>query len=132
MQHNDKIQGVILSLLGGITLVLGAWGAHGLKSLIAPEEYQRFEIGFFYQVFHLTVLLVIWSSHKISTRIKPWIYRSMGLGILFFSGSLYLMSAKALLFFDSSFLGPLTPIGGVLFIVGWLLLGWGVLKKMRG
>jgi len=42
------------------------------------------------------------------------------------------MSAKALLFFDSSFLGPFTPIGGVLFIVGWLLLGWGILKKMRG
>ena len=132
MQHNDKIQWVILSLLGAITVVLGAWGAHGLKPLISPEEYQRFEVGFFYQVFHLTVLLVIWSSHKISSRIRPWVYRFMGLGILFFSGALYLMSARALLFFYSSFLVPLTPIGGLFFIVGWLLLGWCILKKKRG
>ena len=132
MQHNDKIQWVILSLLGAITVVLGAWGAHGLKPLISPEQYQRFEVGFFYQVFHLTVLLVIWSSHKISSRIRPLVYRFMGLVILFFSGALYLMSARALLFFDSSFLGPLTPIGGLFFIVGWLLLGWGILKKKRG
>ena len=132
MQHNDKIQGVILSLLGAITVVLGAWGAHGLKPLISPEEYQRFEVGFFYQVFHLTVLLVIWSSHKASSRIRPWGYRFMGLVNLFFSGALYLMSARALLFFGSSFLGPLTPKRGLFFIVGWLLLGWGILKKKRG
>ena len=132
MQHKDKIRGLLLSLLGAVTVVLGAWGAHGLKDQITAEEYQRFEVGLFYQVFHLIVLLVIWSSHKISSRVKPWIYRFIGLGILFFSGSLYLMSAQALLFFDPLFLGPLTPIGGLLLLIGWSLLGWGILKKKRG
>ncbi len=132
MWHKDKFQGIIFSLVGAITVVLGAWGAHGLQDAVDPQEYKRFEIGFFYQVFHLIILIVIWSSHKISSKIKPWIYRFIGLGIIFFSGSLYLMSAASLLFFDPLFLGPLTPVGGLFFIIGWLLLGWGILKKKRG
>ena len=87
MQYRDKIHGVVLSLLGAITVALGAWGAHGLQNAVTPEEYKRFEIGLFYQVFHLVVLLIVWSSHKIARKFKPWIYGFMGLGILFFSGS---------------------------------------------
>lgn len=132
MHHRDKIHGLILSLLGAITVALGAWGAHSLQKAITPEEYKRFEIGFFYQVFHLLILILVWSSHKISSRVKPWIYRLMGLGILFFSGSLYLMSAASLMVLDKGFIGPLTPVGGLFFISGWLALGWGILKKKRG
>lgn len=132
MQHRDKIHGVILSLLGAITVALGAWGAHGLQNAITPEEYKRFEIGLFYQVFHLVVLLIVWSSHKIARQFKPWIYRFMGLGILFFSGSLYLMSMAKLLVLDTGFIGPITPVGGLLLILAWLALGWGIVKKKRG
>lgn len=132
MHRNDKIHGLLLSILGAFTVALGAWGAHGLQNAIGPEAYKRFEIGFFYQVFHLLTLIMVWSSHKISSRIKPWIYRLMGLGILLFSGSLYLMSASSLLHLDSAFMGPLTPVGGLFFILGWLALGWGVVKKKRG
>jgi uncharacterized membrane protein YgdD (TMEM256/DUF423 family) len=132
MHHRDKIIGLVLSIFGAITVVLGAWGAHGLQNAVNPQEYKRFEIGFFYQVFHLLVLITIWSSHKISSRIKPWIYRLMGLGIFFFSGSLYLLSAASLRVFEIPFLGLLTPVGGFFFILGWFALGWGVLKKTRG
>jgi len=132
MHHRDKIHGVALSLLGAMTVTLGAWGAHSLQTAISPEEYKRFEIGFFYQVFHLLVMITIWSSHKISSRIRPWIFRLMVLGILFFSGSLYLMSAASLLPFDLKFIGPLTPIGGFFLILGWFTLAWGVWKKRRG
>ena len=132
MHRRDKIHGLVLSLLGAMTVALGAWGAHGLQNTITAEEYKRFEIGFFYQVFHLIVLVVIWSSHKISSRVKPWIYRFMGLGILFFSGSLYLLSAAKLLVLDTGFIGPITPVGGLLLILGWLVLGWGIVKKKRG
>ena len=131
MPRRDKIHGLVLSLLGAMTVALGAWGAHGLQNTISAEEYKRFEIGFFYQVFHLIVLIVIWSSHKISSRVKPWIYRFMGLGILFFSGSLFLMSAATLMVFDTGFIGPLTPIGGAFLILGWFALGWGILVKKR-
>jgi uncharacterized membrane protein YgdD (TMEM256/DUF423 family) len=131
MHHRDKIHGLLLSLLGAFTVALGAWGAHGLQNAITPEEYKRFEIGFFYQVFHLLVLITTWASHKISSRIKPWIFRLMGLGIVCFSGSLYLLSAASLLTFDFKFIGLLTPIGGGLLILGWFALGWGVLKKSR-
>ena len=131
MHRRDKIHGLVLSLLGAMTVALGAWGAHGLQNTISAEEYKGFEIGFFYQVFHLIVLIVIWSSHKISSRVKPWIYRFMGLGILFFSGSLFLMSAATLMVFDTGFIGPLTPIGGAFLILGWFALGWGILVKKR-
>jgi uncharacterized membrane protein YgdD (TMEM256/DUF423 family) len=56
----------------------------------------------------------------------------MGLGILFFSGSLYLMSMAKLLVLDTGFIGPITPVGGLLLILGWLVLGWGIVKKKRG
>jgi uncharacterized membrane protein YgdD (TMEM256/DUF423 family) len=132
MYRKDKFHGVILSLLGASTVILGAAGAHQLRPKISPEAYERFEIGFFYQAFHLMVLLLVWSSRKISSRTKPWIYRLMGLGLLFFCGSLYLSATRELLPFDPWFSGPMTPIGGLLFILGWGALAWGIVKKKRG
>jgi len=129
MCRKDIFPGLILSLLGGITVIIGAVGAHQFRPKISIEAYDRFETGFFYQVFHLLVLLLVWSSDKISSRSKTWIYRFMGLGILFFSGSLYLVAIRELLVFDLLFLSYIAPFGGLLFISGWLTLAWGIYKK---
>ena len=105
--------------LGGLGVVLGAFAAHGLKEKLAPEMLSVFEVGVRYQMYHALALLAIsvasaslWTSRMTTVCAWSWIG-----GTLVFSGSLYLLAVT-----EMRWLGAITPIGGVLFIVGWVSL----------
>lgn len=119
------------ALLGALGVVLGAFGAHGLKELVLPETVEAFKTGVQYQMYHVFALLfigVLWS--KFASKPLRWAANCFFIGILLFSGSLYVITLlKATDTTGLGKLGIITPIGGLFFIVGWLLLFVALLKK---
>jgi len=112
------------ALAAGIAVALGAFGAHGLEQRVTPERLQTFETGVKYHMYHALALLVVgWAA----AQFPGWPLQAAGYlflaGIVLFSGSLYLLVLT-----DTPWLGAVTPLGGVDFIVGWALLAWGVLR----
>ena len=110
--------------LGAITVALGAFGAHKLKELVPPETVNSFDTGVRYQFYHLLALFLTGILYKWYP--GPWMRRAgwaFIIGIILFSGSLYVLTAmKATGQVGLSGLGIITPIGGVVFIAGWLML----------
>lgn len=123
---NKKIV-ITAAFLGAFTIGIGAFGAHGLKDLVDSQSILSFETGVRYQMYHVLALLMLGFATKLPIEIKKWVFRLFLFGIFLFSGSIYLLSMRALVPFDVSFLGPVTPIGGILFIIGWLRLAYGLL-----
>lgn len=116
---------LIASTLGFLSVALGAFGAHGLKTMLSghPDVVQRlahWETGVRYQMFHTIALgiLAILASH-VAGSVPKASAAAFVLGIVVFSGSLYIMTLTGL-----RWLGAITPIGGVAFLVGWVLMGW--------
>lgn len=105
-------------------VALGAFGGHALEAMVAPGRLDTWQTAVRYQMFHaISILLLGLLSQQLPTiRLKPAAL-CLSIGTLTFSGSLYL-----LVLFDLSLLGALTPMGGVLFLVGWALLGWQLFK----
>jgi uncharacterized membrane protein YgdD (TMEM256/DUF423 family) len=102
----------------GLGVVLGAFGAHGLKARVTPDLLAIFETGVRYHMYHaLGLLAVAWASDRWSggvTATAGWLFV---LGIVIFSGSLYAMT-----FTGARWLGAITPLGGLAFIAGWVCL----------
>ncbi|TXG36821.1 DUF423 domain-containing protein [Seonamhaeicola maritimus] len=113
---------ITASILGLIAVILGAFGAHGLKELITPEAQKSFETGVRYQMYHAILLLFVGSSSLIAKKFKTVIYYFVVFGTLFFSGSIYGLATNSLSAFDFKAIGFITPIGGFLFILAWSLL----------
>ncbi len=121
-----KLFTAIGSINAMLAVMLGAFGAHALKSRLNAEMLQIFETGVQYHFYHalglLAVGLVAW--HLPESGLLKWSGWLMVAGIAIFSGSLYLLSI-----FGIRWLGAITPIGGTAFIVAWVLLAWAVLKS---
>jgi uncharacterized membrane protein YgdD (TMEM256/DUF423 family) len=131
MHKNFLIAG---ALFGGLAVALGAFGAHGLQKITQDEKVlQGFQTGVQYQVYHALALLAVGVLYeKISTRSMLMAGYSFIIGIILFSGSLYLLTLLKVN--ESSlirYVGPVTPLGGLLFIAGWLLLVAAVIKKKK-
>jgi uncharacterized membrane protein YgdD (TMEM256/DUF423 family) len=119
---------ILGSLSAGLGVALGAFGAHGLKNSISSEMLVTFETGVRYQMYHsLALLATAWASTTFSQtnivgfRIAAW---SFSAGILLFCGSLYLLSIAG-----AHWLGAVTPLGGVAFLIGWTALIWTLWRK---
>ena len=113
-----------------IAIILGAFGAHGLRDLLTDSSLDVFKTGVLYQFIHGFALLFIGVLAILLPELR--LERSaifFGLGILFFSGSLYLLSTQSVTGINWSFLGLITPLGGLSFIIGWALLSIQLLKK---
>lgn len=119
------------ALLAAIAVVLGAFGAHALKLILSPDQLQTFETGVRYQFYHSFALLatgIIYASF--TNRQIKMAGTFFLIGIILFSGSLYLLTFLKLNGdVGLKGLGILTPIGGVFFILGWLFLLIGILRK---
>ncbi len=111
------------ALLAGIGVMAGAFGAHALENIVSPDRLDTFETAARYQMYHAIALFVLGLKDPDLPRAK-WVGYLFLLGILLFSGSLYLLVLT-----DTSWLGAITPLGGVAFIAGWLLLAMGYLEK---
>jgi len=119
-EMNSRIR--IAALLGLVGVVLGALGSHALKARLAPEALESFEVGVRYQMLHALLLLAVEALSILSERYKRIIARLVLSGVLAFSGSIYLLSTRAISGLDLSFLGPVTPVGGLLLIAAWGVL----------
>lgn len=111
------IWGVIFAAL---TVILGAFGAHTLKTMISPDALVTFETGVRYQMYHAIALIAIGLTSAVSVKLQKNITIFFVTGILLFSGSIYLLSLKEVLPFDPTIIAFVTPIGGMFFIIGWL------------
>jgi uncharacterized membrane protein YgdD (TMEM256/DUF423 family) len=125
-----KITG-IGALFGMTAIILGAFGAHALKKYLTLEQLSSFETGVKYQMYHALFLLLIGQVSLLSEKTKKRVFRLVVFGVIFFSGSIYLLTTKALSGIDFKFLGIVTPIGGALLIVAWAMFFWDVLIKKR-
>lgn len=120
---------VIASILGAISVALGAFGAHGLKQIVPPESVATFETGVRYQFYHtfaLFLVAILFQSFpgKLMSA-AGWLFL---IGILLFSGSLYLLTIlKATNNVGLKGVGIITPFGGLFFIAGWICLLIGIL-----
>ena len=113
------------ALAAGIAVVAGAFGAHGLEGRVSPNRLETFKTGVTYQMYHaLALLFVGWAALQGSSGAVTWAGYAFILGIVIFSGSLYLLVLT-----DTGWLGAITPIGGVAFIAGWVLVAWGMFRQ---
>jgi len=118
---------ITTSILIAITIGLGAFGAHGLEKLVSQDALNTFETGIRYQMYHCLALLIIGFASVIPETTVKWTFRFFIFGIVFFSGSIYLLALKEIAPFNVAVLGPVTPIGGMLLIIGWIRLAYGLL-----
>ena len=117
------------AILGMIAIILGAFGAHALKKALTIEELSTFETGVKYQMYHALFLLFIGLATELPKKVKNTIYLLVVFGVLFFSGSIYLLATNSLTLFDFKVIGFITPIGGLLLIMAWANLVFNLLKK---
>jgi uncharacterized membrane protein YgdD (TMEM256/DUF423 family) len=109
--------------LAAIGVSFGALGAHTLEKLLVQKSLTAWETAVRYQLIHAVVILILALNDKlISDKKMHRILNLFILGIVFFSGSIYLLSTQSLTGLSVSFLGPITPIGGVLMITAWILV----------
>ncbi len=117
---------MIGAISGFITVALGAFGAHGLESKLTEKMMQTWEKAVQYQMFHTTaifiaaILLVV--SEVTTFQTSAWVFL---IGIILFSGSLYVYSLTGAKTF-----AMITPLGGVAFLIGWVILAYGVTKMV--
>ncbi len=118
----DRFFFVAGSIMAFFAVALGAFAAHGLKPRLTPEMLTVFEVGVRYQMYHALALLAAawgtsrWPDSRVD--IAGWAFL---FGIVVFSGSLYILSLTGM-----RWIGAITPIGGVAFLIGWILLVWAV------
>jgi uncharacterized membrane protein YgdD (TMEM256/DUF423 family) len=111
------------AFLGALAVVFGAFGAHSLKALIDDYALEIWGKGVEYQFYHVLALLFLSTFGRFRNKLVDWSYYCFTAGIVLFSGSLYLLAIRDLLQLSFvNFLGPITPIGGLFFIAGWVLL----------
>lgn len=117
------------AFLGMTAIILGAFGAHALKKVLNLEQLNTFETGVKYQMYHALFLLFVGLSQNIAEKTKKIIFYFIITGVIFFSGSIYLLATNNLTAFDFRKIGFITPIGGLLLIVGWIWLFIDFYKK---
>lgn len=124
----DKLFLQIGAIVLALAVILGAFAAHGLEAQLTNEQLETFNTGVRYQFYHgfgilITGVLLLLQPIK-SLRLVAWLFL---VGILLFSGSIYLLACKDLIGMQNwKWLGPITPLGGTLFIAGWVIFLFGV------
>jgi uncharacterized membrane protein YgdD (TMEM256/DUF423 family) len=118
------------ALLGALSVMLGAFAAHGLKQVLLPDNLQVFETAVRYQFYHVFALLAVGILYKeFPGKFMQWAGRLFIAGIILFSGSLYLLCYVKQHAMPLNWLGAITPFGGAAFIAGWVMLFWAALKR---
>ncbi len=119
-----------IAIFFGMTgIIFGALAAHTLSNFLSSEKITSFQTGVKYQIFNSLFLLIIsLNINKFSKRIS-YSFKLITMGILFFSFSIYALSLQEIINKDLSFLGPITPIGGLLIIIGWFNIFFAIKKN---
>ncbi|MCX6205822.1 MAG: DUF423 domain-containing protein [Bacteroidetes bacterium] len=121
---------IIAFILGAITVAMGAFGAHALKTILTEDALSIYETALkyqFYHVFALAITAILYEKYPSQSLINAG--ACFIVGMIFFCGSLYLLTIRAATGIEwLRYVGPFTPVGGLGFIAGWLQLAW-VIKK---
>ncbi len=110
-------------LFGILAVLLGAFGAHGLEKLVDSDAIKTWDTGVTYQMYHALLLLILANVKVIPEGHKKFIFYCIVVGIILFSFSIYLLATNGLTSFDYKTIGFITPIGGLLLILSWILFG---------
>ncbi len=135
LSTNQPLQRTILltgAFFAATSVVLGAMGSHSLKPLLTPDQFYSFDTGVRYQMYHALAIIIIGillqfihSRHRL-----PYAFVSYCIGILFFSGSIYLVATRDVMRVQyPTWFFLITPLGGMFFILGWILFAAGILLK---
>ena len=121
---------ITATTLGALSVILGAFGAHALKKMVPEETLQIFETAVRYQFYHVFAIALAGILYQSFTNsLIQWAGVCFMVGILFFSGSLYVLTyAKTIQSSSFNWAGPVTPLGGLFLIAGWILLAIGIIK----
>jgi uncharacterized membrane protein YgdD (TMEM256/DUF423 family) len=126
MNKRIVISGLFLFIAA---IILGAFGAHGMKNYLTIEQLSSFEVGIRYQFYQAIALISIGlNSDKLNFSLNRFLLFAI-IGIMFFSGSIYLLSIASILNWNKSLIGPITPIGGLILIINWSNLVYKIIKK---
>ena len=120
---------VIGAVYGLLSVILGAFGAHAFKKILSPERLESFETGVRYQMYAAFFLLIVGYILKFETKSENWISWLMIFGAVLFSFSIYLLAFQDYWGTNLKFLGPITPIGGLMMIISWMMLIFYFLKR---
>lgn len=124
---NKTIIGTAAAL--GLTgVALGALGAHALREQLEPDALESFQTGVRYQMYHALFLLFLGLGRNLGEQTRKWIFRLILGGTLCFSFSIYLLSTSGVTGWDFSAVGWVTPVGGLLLLLGWGLLLYRVFR----
>ena len=118
------------ALFGMTAIILGAFGAHALKKIMTPEQLGSFETGVKYQMYHALVLLMLSFNMNLDTSIEKYMVYCFILGTVLFSFSIYGLCISSAKGSKWKFLGPITPLGGLLLVVGWALLLYTFIRNL--
>lgn len=121
-----RIYPAIAAFLGMLAIILGAFGAHALKEQLEPESLQNFETGVRYMMYHALGILLINFSPLPGQRSKTRISQLFLLGILFFSGSIFVIATGMV---EAKSIWFITPLGGLFFVIGWLIAALSFLES---
>jgi|SRR5690554_413554 len=125
---NKKI--IITALIFGIiSIIFGAFGAHALKKVLTLDQLTSFETGVRYQMYHAFFLLFLGMTNLVSEPKKKAVYLLTLIGILFFSGSIFLLTTREVTSINIRSIAFITPIGGLLLILAWLILLFNILSN---
>ena len=116
MLYINEILGASLCLF---SIILGAFTSHYLKKIISDSAIQSFDVGVRYLMYHGLVLMIV---PQFYLDINPLVFQFFLLGTCIFSLSIFLLSIKSLIKINLNWLGPLTPLGGVILIIAWIFL----------
>ncbi|MBL1280416.1 MAG: DUF423 domain-containing protein [Fluviicola sp.] len=125
MNKRIVIAGILLII---VAIILGAFGAHALKEIVSEAKLKSFETGVRYQTYHgLAFLILGLNADRFSFSLNLCSALILS-GVLLFSVSIYFLSLQEPLQISLAFLGPITPLGGLLMIIGWIILLFKVIK----
>ncbi|MES2813007.1 MAG: DUF423 domain-containing protein [Bacteroidota bacterium] len=114
---------------GFVSIVLGAFGAHALKKVMNPDQLSSFEVGVRYMMYHALFLLFVSTTSFLLPEQKNVVYNLSLAGTILFSVSIFLLSTSGLTGVSFKFLGPITPLGGLLLIASWGMAFFYIITK---
>jgi uncharacterized membrane protein YgdD (TMEM256/DUF423 family) len=121
---------VVGALYGLLAIIFGAFGAHALKKSFTADQLKSFETGVKYQMYHALILIVLGFNFNMDTTLQKYMVYFFILGTFLFSFSIYGLTLSGIKGIKWRFLGPVTPIGGLLLVSGWALLLYEFIRNL--
>ncbi|MRI00886.1 DUF423 domain-containing protein [Kriegella sp. EG-1] len=118
------------ALYGFLAVIFGAFGAHALKNILSEEQLKNFQTGIKYQMYHSLLLLILSFNFNLDSAIERNMVYAIVVGTFLFSFSIYGLTLSAAKGIKMKFLGPITPVGGLLLVVGWGMLLYVIIKNL--